>query len=176
MKTEINTIWLDLHEELYTFILFKIKDEQVSKDLHQEVFLKIQTKIHQLKHSSKLTSWVYQITRNVIIDYFRKSKSKKISINDLDFPEEQNENFDYSKLTNCINQKIETLSSIHKEAILLTSFKGYSQKELAKHLKISYSGTKSRVQKAKRVLKQNILDCPNVESDSSGKLLDFKNK
>ncbi len=176
MKTEINTIWIDLNEELYKFILGKIKDEQTSKDIHQEVFLKIQTKIHQLKHTSKLTSWVYQITRNTIIDYFRKVNDKNISINDLDIPETEDTNFEYSNLTNCINQKIESLSSKHKEAIILTSFKNYSQKELAEHLKISYSGTKSRVQKAREILKENILDCPNVESDSSGKLLNFEKK
>ncbi len=175
MKNEINIIWIDLNEELYKFILGKTNDEQISKDIHQEVFLKIQSKIHQLKQTSKLTSWVYQITRNTIIDYFRKGNSKNISIDKLDIPETESENFDYSKLTNCINQKIEHLSAQHKEAIILTSFKNYSQKELAEHLKISYSGTKSRVQKAREILKENILDCPNVESDNSGKLLDFEN-
>jgi RNA polymerase sigma-70 factor (ECF subfamily) len=175
VEIEMNTIWIDLNEELYKFILGKIKDEQISKDIHQEVFLKIQTKINQLKHTSKLTSWVYQITRNTIIDYFRKVNDKNISINDLEIAELETNDFDYSNLTNCINQKIESLSAQHKEAIILTSFKSYSQKELAEHLKISYSGTKSRVQKAREILKENILDCPNVESDSSGKLLDFEN-
>ncbi len=175
MEIEINTIWIDLNEELYKFILGKIKDEQTSKDIHQEVFLKIQSKIKQLKHTSKLTSWVYQITRNTIIDYFRKATDKNISINDFDIPETDIHNFEYSNLSNCINQKIENLSEQHKEAIVLTSFKNYSQKELAAHLKISYSGTKSRVQKAKEILKENILNCPNVESDTTGKLLDFEN-
>jgi RNA polymerase sigma-70 factor (ECF subfamily) len=175
VKTEINTIWIDLNEELYKFILGKVKDEQTSKDIHQEVFLKIQTKIHQLKHTSKLTSWVYQITRNTIIDYFRKVNNKSVSISDLEIPEAEVNSFDYSNLTSCINQKIESLSSLHKEAIILTAFKNYSQKELAEHLKISYSGTKSRVQKAKKILRENILDCPNVESDSTGKLIDFEN-
>jgi len=175
VNREINIIWVDLNEELYKFILGKVKDEQTSKDIHQEVFLKVQTKIHQLKHISKLTSWIYQITRNSIIDYFRKVKDKSISITGIDIPEKDTNNFEYSNLTNCINQKIENLSSQHKEAIILTSFKNYSQKELAEYLKISYSGTKSRVQKAKEILKENILNCPNVESDNTGKLLDFEN-
>ncbi|WP_298780944.1 sigma factor [uncultured Polaribacter sp.] len=87
MKTEINTIWIDLNEEFYKFILGKTKDVKASKDIHQEVFLKVQTKIHQLKHTSKLTSWVYQITRNTIVDYFRKGNNKNLSINDLEIPE-----------------------------------------------------------------------------------------
>ncbi len=175
MKPAIETIWIDLNEELYSFILSKIKDEQVSKDIHQDVFLKIQTKIHQLKHTSKLTSWVYQITRNTIIDYFRKNIHKNIPIDTFDIPEKDNDSFEYSKLTTCINQKIKELSVLHKEAIVLTSFKNYSQKDLAKHLKMSYSGTKSRVQKARDILKENILNCPNVASDAAGKLLDFEN-
>ena len=175
MKDEIENIWIDLNEELYKFILGKIKNEQISEDIHQEVFLKIQTNIHQLKHTSKLTSWVYQITRNTIIDYFRKVSPQKTSTENLDIPETENQNFDYSKLSDCINQKIEMLSAQHKEAIILTSFQNYSQKELANHLKISYSGTKSRIQKAREILKENILDCPNVESDKTGKLLNFEN-
>jgi RNA polymerase sigma-70 factor (ECF subfamily) len=175
MKNEIHTIWLDLNEELFHFILGKVKDEQVAKDIHQDIFLKIQTKIHQLQHTSKLTSWVYQITRNTIIDYFRKQSKNNIDISDFDMPEEQAEDFDYSRLTNCISEKIGRLSSKHKEAIVLTSFRNYSQKELAKHLKISYSGTKSRVQKAREILKDQLLDCPNVQSDDTGKLLDFEN-
>ncbi|MGO4921416.1 sigma-70 family RNA polymerase sigma factor [Maribacter spongiicola] len=175
MKNEIHTIWLDLNEELYHFILGKIKDEQVAKDIHQEVFLKIQTKIHQLQHTSKLTSWIYQITRNTIIDHFRKPSSNTVAITDFDMPEEQLDDFDYSKLTNCINQKIEQLSAQHKEAIVLTTFQEYSQKELSKHLNISYSGTKSRVQKARDILKIQLLSCPNVTSDQTGKLLDFEN-
>lgn len=175
MKNEINTIWLDLNEELYHFILGKIKDEQLAKDIHQEVFLKIQSKIHQLQHTSKLTAWVYQITRNTIIDHFRKQSKITVAISDFDMPEEQGDDFDYSKLTNCINQKIGELSMQHKEAIVLTTFQNYSQKELSKHLNISYSGTKSRVQKAREILKDQLLDCPNVETDSTGKLLDFDN-
>ena len=175
VKNEINTIWIDLNEELYKFILGKIKDKQMSKDVHHEVFLKIHAKIHQLKHTSKLTSWVYQITRNTIVDYFRKANSKNIPLDCIDIPESESESFEYGNMTNCINQKIGQLSTQHKEAIILTSFKDYSQKELAAHLNISYSGTKSRVQKAREILKANILDCPNVASDSSGKLLDFEN-
>ncbi len=172
---DIRIIWEDLNEELYKFIWSNIKDEQISKDIHQEVFLKIHSKIHQLKHTSKITSWAYQITRNTIIDYYRKENQKKIPLTYIDIPEEETHNFEYKNLTNCINQKIQKLSLKHKEAILLTSFKNYSQKDLAKYLNISYSGTKSRVQKAKEILKNNILDCPNVESDSNGKLLDFEN-
>ncbi len=174
MQNDIKHIWVDLSDELFSFIVKKVKHNDIAKDIHQDVFLKIQTKIHQLNTTSKLTSWVYQITRHTIIDYFRVSQSKHIAIEDIDLPEDDSDSFNYSKLSECINQKISTLSSKHKEAIILTTFKEYSQKDLAKHLNISYSGTKSRIQKAREILKDDLLNCPNIESDSTGKITDFE--
>ncbi|KZS42773.1 RNA polymerase subunit sigma [Aquimarina aggregata] len=173
MKKDVENIWIDLNEELYKFIYSKVKDKEVTKDILQEVFIKIQLKIGQLQQVQKLIPWIYQITRNTIIDYFRSLKIKNISVDDIDIPQEQSEDIAYTKLSTCINQKIDLLSSKHKEAIVLVTFKEYSQKELAKHLKISYSGTKSRVQKARDILKENIINCPNVETDIQGKLIDF---
>ncbi|MTI33015.1 sigma-70 family RNA polymerase sigma factor [Xanthovirga aplysinae] len=174
MKDEIKKIWVDLNEELFDFIYNRVKSKEVANDILQEVFLKVQLRIHQLRETSKLTSWVYQITRNTIIDYYRSLNKKNIPLEHIDLPEDENESLDYAKLNNCINQKINLLSSQYKEAIILTSFKEYSQKELAQHLQISYSGAKSRVQRAKDLLKESILNCPKVESDSTGKIIDYE--
>lgn len=176
MKNEIENIWIDLNGELFKFIYSRVNDQHATKDILQEVFVKIQLNINQLKNTSKLTSWVYQITRNTIIDYYRKSKKGTESIENLDFPEQEDTNLDYLKLSDCINQKIGALSEKHKQAIVLTAFKDYSQKELAERLKISYSGTKSRIQKARDILKEDLLNCPRVEIDTSGKLIDYDSK
>tara|TARA_R110000868_G_scaffold86347_8_gene242257 strand:- start:57454 stop:57990 length:537 start_codon:yes stop_codon:yes gene_type:complete len=173
MQKEIKVIWTDLNEELFKFIFGKVKEEQIAKDILQETFVKVIAKIEQLEHTSKLTSWVYQIARNTIFDYYRKLNLKNKALDRLELPEDEIEDFEYAQLSSCINSKIKSLSFKHKQAILLTSFKDYSQKELATHLNISYSGIKSRIQKAREILKENILDCHNVESDRTGKLLDF---
>ena len=173
MKDDIKNIWIDLNEELYRFINKKMKDEDLAKDILQESFIKILSNIDQLKDTSKLTSWIYQITRNTIIDYYRKSRLQTFSIYNFDILENEADDFEYSQLSNCIHQKIEQLSTKHHQAISLTSFKNISQKELANLLDISYSGAKSRVQKARNILKENIKDCPNAKFDKFGKLLDF---
>ena len=86
MENEIQNIWKDLHQELQKFIFFKVKNKQISEDILQDVFLKIQLQVHTLKDSSKLTSWVYQITRNTILDHFRKENNLS-SIENIDIPE-----------------------------------------------------------------------------------------
>lgn len=161
MENEIQNIWKDLHKELQKFIFFKVKNKQLSEDILQDVFLKIQLNVHNLKDSSKLTSWVYQITRNTILDHFRKDNNL-FSLESIDIVDADND-INFSKLSDCINNKINNLPNKYKEALLLTILKDFSQIELAEYLGISYSGAKSRVQRGKEKVKTLVLNCENKD-------------
>ena len=173
MNTHIQEIWTDLYQELKKFISGKVKDIDATEDILQNVFLKIQLNIHTLTDCTKLTAWVYQITRNTIADHYRKT-NLEVQLDGFDLAEQDNEEPLYHSLSNCINQKINKLSDKYKQAILLTYLNAYSQLELAEKLNISYSGAKTRVQRGREKLKDLILDCPNVETDNKGNLIGYE--
>lgn len=173
MNTHIQEIWTDLYQELKKFISGKVKDIHATEDILQNVFLKIQLNIHTLTDCTKLTAWVYQITRNTITDHYRKT-NLEVQLDGFDLAEQDNEEPLYHSLSNCINQKINKLSDKYKQAILLTYLNAYSQLELAEKLNISYSGAKTRVQRGRENLKDLILDCPNVETDNKGHLIAYE--
>jgi RNA polymerase sigma-70 factor (ECF subfamily) len=174
MDRQIEEIWIDLHQELKKFIFSKVRDIDTSEDILQDVFLKIHLNIHTLTDCSKLTSWVYQITRNTIADHYRKT-NLEVQIDGFDFAEQENEEPLYLSLSNCINQKINKLPEKYKQAILLTYFKNFSQITLAEELNISYSGAKTRVQRGREKLKDLIVDCQNMETDNKGNLIAYQN-
>lgn len=174
MKRQIQEIWTDLREELKQFIFSKVRDIDRSEDILQEVFLKMFLNIHTLSDSSKLTSWVYQITRNAVADYYRKT-NLEVQIDGFDFAEQETNEPLYLSLSNCINQKINKLPKKYKQAILLTYFDDYSQIALAEKLDLSYSGAKTRVQRGREKLKGLIIDCQNVETDNKGNLISYQN-
>jgi len=173
MNKQIQEIWTDLHQELKKFIFAKVRDADISNDILQDIFLKIQLNIRTLSDCSKLTSWVYQITRNTISDYFRKNRSA-VELNESDFAEQENEEPLYYSLSNCINQKINLLPEQYKQAVLLTYYENNSQISLAEKLDISYSGAKTRVQRGREKLKQLITECENVETDVNGKITSYQ--
>ena len=173
MDKQIEKIWIDLHQELKKFIFQKIRNMDTSEDLLQDVFLKIQLNINTLSDCSKLTSWVYQITRNVIADHFRKT-NVEIPIDGLEFAEQEIEESLYLPLSNCINQKINKLSEKYQHAILLTYFKNISQIAFAEKLNISYSGAKTRVQRGRDKLRGLVADCKNVVIDKKGNLVAYQ--
>ena len=107
------------------------------------------------------------------MDHFRSLKNKSDysesyfeSIPDESEAEARKKSADYetTKLAACIIPFMNRLPPIYKEALTLTEFKNYSQLELAEHLGISYSGAKSRVQRAKIKLKELFENCCNISS------------
>src|SRR5258708_19822148 len=86
MTTE--KIWEEFHPRIKQFILKRIPDEHNAEDLLQEVFLKIHARIDTLRDEEKLQSWMYQIARNVIADYYRQHKATVALAEALLLPEE----------------------------------------------------------------------------------------
>ena len=74
MSPTTELIWKAFSERLRKFIRVRVADEADAEDLLQEVFIRIHTRIDTLKDDTRLTAWVYQIARNLIIDYYRSRR------------------------------------------------------------------------------------------------------
>lgn len=168
MTTE--KIWADFHDQLYGFILKRVNDKQVASDLLQDVFIKIHTKLDTLKQHDKLTSWVYQVTRNSILDYF---KTQKIT-SDLpaDLMEEQDPVTFNKEMTACLKTMLNELPQEHREPLMQTELGTLSQKEYAEKTGISYSGAKSRVQRARQALNELFQSCCRASFDKYGNVIE----
>ncbi len=69
-------VWEQFAQKLRYFIMSKVSGKQDVEDILQEVFIKVHQNLKGLKEVNKLESWLYQITRNAIADYYRRNKSK----------------------------------------------------------------------------------------------------
>ena len=67
-------VWQEYHPRLRAFVKSRIPDDMTADDVLQNVFLKMHTGLASLKDATKLQSWLYQIARNAIIDYYRSQK------------------------------------------------------------------------------------------------------
>lgn len=62
-------------KKIYHFIFFRVGHKEIAEDLAEEVFLKAFTKIASVNEDSAFEGWLYQIARNLVIDYYRQKKS-----------------------------------------------------------------------------------------------------
>jgi RNA polymerase sigma-70 factor, ECF subfamily len=160
-------------QELTGFVFKRVKDKALTEDIVHDVFLKVQNKIGQLHEQAKLTSWIYQITKNAIIDHYRQ-QSRNLTATDLDW-ENDAPNFNEC-VTRCLQNMLTTLPDKYREALQLADVDNLSQLELAKRLGISYSGAKSRVQRARQMLKAKVDETLIIKLDSYGNVIVCENR
>ncbi|HEU0000950.1 MAG TPA: RNA polymerase sigma factor SigZ [Ktedonobacteraceae bacterium] len=173
MTTE--SLWETFHTGLKHFILKRIPDEQSADDVLQETFLKIHTRIATLRDEDKLQSWMYQIARNTVADYYRAQKATVELPETLPVPDEPVFEDEVIKdLIPGVKAMIDNLPPAYREALILTEYEGLTQRELADRLGLSFSGAKSRVQRAREKLKTMLLDCCHFEFDRLGKIIDYE--
>lgn len=67
-----------------------------------------------------------------------------------------------------------SLPEKYREAIELAELRNMSQKQLSKHLGISYTGAKSRVQRGREMIKSMMTSCCAIESDRYGNIIDYR--
>ena len=74
-ETAFGEIYNLFFKKIYLFIFFRVGHKEVAEDLAEEVFLKAFTKISSIKEDAAFEGWLYQIARNLVIDYYRQKKS-----------------------------------------------------------------------------------------------------
>jgi RNA polymerase sigma-70 factor (ECF subfamily) len=61
-------------EKIYRFIFFRVGHKEVAEDIAEDVFIKAFAGLMSLQQDKLFESWLYQIARNRIIDYYRSKK------------------------------------------------------------------------------------------------------
>ena len=169
----IEHIYRQFYHQLFLFILKKVGEEADAKDLVQDTFVKIWHKMDTLKDEQKLVPWIYQITRNVIIDHFRKQQY--IQEEDVVVTQEEEEQA-LERLAGCLNQYIDRLPEDEKEIFVAAELKNIRQKELAEQYQMPYSSLRSKVQRSRKKIKGMLLDCCNFQFDTRGRVMGYTRK
>jgi RNA polymerase sigma-70 factor, ECF subfamily len=170
----LETLWNQFHDSLYRFIVSRLPDPDDADDILQEVFLRIHTRLETVRDMDKLESWIYQIARNSITDYYRSRRKLVELAADLPVEDEHHEEDASESLAPSIQEIVQALPDPYREALILTEYQGLSQKELADRLGISLSGAKSRVQRARQKIKDVLLACCHFEFDVRGTLYEVR--
>lgn len=169
----IESIWVNLNGKLYSFILGKVNDKSVAEDILHDLYIRIHASIDTLKDDTKIQSWIYQIARNLIIDYYRSIQKQSLVQPQL-LTERSDEYPDNDYMSEAIEDMIKMMSNLpseYCEALCLTEIQGMSQKAYSKKIGISYSGAKSRVQRAREMLKDMLMKCCHYEFDKYGTVI-----
>ena len=120
-------------QELFSFIFYKVKDEDLANDFFQDTFIKIIIKLKEGKYTEedKFILWAKRIASNLIIDHFRV-KSRHITVSETSYMDDEFSIFDTIKETDFNVEEQLILSQIHEDLKNIIVFLPENQQEIIK--------------------------------------------
>jgi RNA polymerase sigma-70 factor, ECF subfamily len=155
---------------VYNYVLRLVSDRALAEDLTQEVFLRVFQGLPKFSLRSKFTTWLFQVTKNRVLDELRASERRPrltVALDDVpplevvDMPVERVEAVD------AVWRSVRELNVDLKMALLLRDVVGLSYTEIADSLEITLATVKWRIYKAREEV-QLALAREGIVSTSSG--------
>ncbi len=158
---------LERHERnIYHIALRTLGNRDDAMDMAQEAIIKIVRSIRGFKSDSTFKVWAYRITVNACLDELRKRKKRKtISLDAYleasgreipDTAEAPETRLICADLKVTLEKAIADLPEEYRAALVLRDITGLSYQEVAEALNISLGTVKSRLNRARNILKDKL--------------------
>jgi RNA polymerase sigma-70 factor (ECF subfamily) len=137
---------------VFNYVMRLVGDRALAEDLTQEVFIRVFQGLPKFSLRSKFTTWLFQVTKNRVLDELRASERRPrglVAIDDapplevVDAPVEQVETIQ------ALWVAVDRLSTDLKMALLLRDVVGLSYNEIADSLDTTLATVKWRIFKAR---------------------------
>jgi RNA polymerase sigma-70 factor (ECF subfamily) len=174
--TESPAPWQNVAARLRPFIARRVSPAEID-DVMQDVFVRMQRGLPQLRDEDRFTSWLFQIARSSVAEHVRTRARHPLAEGDEErLPAAEPDEDDREtarELAGCVTVFVAQLPSPYREAITLVELEGKTAKEAAEMVGISVSGMKSRVQRGRAQLRELFERCCEIALDARGKPTDF---
>lgn len=132
-------------------------DRAEAEDILQEGFIKVFSKLNQLKNNDALEGWVRRIMVNTAINHCNKKKIHFDSIeDDAHYLSDEKEESYQPVDPDVLMEMIQKLPEGYRIVLNLYVFEGFSHKEIAAKLRIAENTSKTQLFKARNKLKKMV--------------------
>ena len=137
---------------VFNYVLRLIGDRALAEDLTQEVFLRVFQGLPRFSLRSKFTTWLFQVTKNRVLDELRAFERRPrsyVDIDDIPPLEVVDAPFERLEAIDAVWRAVANLNVDLKMALLLRDIVGLSYTEIADSLEVTLATVKWRIYKAR---------------------------
>ena len=163
--------WNANEEELSHWLLHQLADSDNAADSLHDIFIKAISQGKSFCNISNPRAWLFQVARNYLIDTYRKNK-KLIPLPD-DLASDEKAIAAVDELTQCLPRVLSELNPDDSDIIRRCDIEGMSLQAYAAAHQLTLSATKSRIQRARKRLRDGLLLSCKVVLDTQGQVCCF---
>lgn len=162
----------DSHEsELRAWLRGRLGNPHDAEDVLQDLFLKAMRQDKQFCEIANARAWLFEVARNALADRLRLKKNQ-VELPD-DLAAEHEETPAVESLAACLPRALSELSEEDRDVITRCDLEGMCQEDYARLKGITLPGAKSRVQRARKRLREHLSEACQVKLDAAGKVCCF---
>lgn len=159
MNTEIKkeSLYRDFYPKVRGYVLSHINQKSEAEDLVSSVFVKVYASLESYdSQKASLSTWIYTITRNTVIDYIKKQKLTFALFENMADCAEKDMSFADGDMLERLSEELERLPQLQRNIVILHYYFELSHKEIAKKVKLSYAGTRKQCSLALAELRRRL--------------------
>lgn len=166
MKCDIYTIWETYQKDLKAYVCKRVSNIEDANDIVQSVLLKATNYCTHKKNVTHIKAWLYRITQNTISDYYKQVKQTKSNVGLENLAQPNPQAYDENIFV-WLYTFIDRLPSKYATPLRLSDIKRIPQKEIANELGLTLTATKSRIQRARKMLRDKFEECGKIEASEN---------
>jgi RNA polymerase sigma-70 factor (ECF subfamily) len=166
-RSDFNQIYDEFQPRIHRYIARLAGDIEVD-DITQEVFEKVNRSLDSFKGVSSISTWIYRIATNTVLDRLRSPSFKRVTEDLMDEAGDENiwtgrkkapvdQQLVRKEMSECVKEHIDKLPPDYKTIVILSELEEFKNREIAEILRISLDTVKIRLHRARAELKK-ILD------------------
>ena len=149
-------IYEDYHSKVLGYVVNQINDFHMAEDLTSDIFVKVYEKIDTFDESkASISTWIFTITRNKLIDYYRTRKVM-VEVPETLTYEEDDDGILTDEALDKLAVALENINDRDRKIIVEHYYQNKTLKEIAEDMGLSYVYVKILHQKALFKLKNYI--------------------
>ncbi len=168
--------WSATENALYRWLTQHCSCHDLAHDLLQETFLRALQRERAFCDIENQRAWLFSVAKNLIIDEWRKSGRLEslCDVNNQQLKETEREPIE--SLARCLPKALACLSEDDRSVIEFCDLQGHSQQEFAKRHHLTVTAVKSRIQRARPKLREQLKVNCHIKFDEHHKVCCFTPK
>lgn len=165
------TAWHENEAELRGWLRHRLGNPVDADDMLQDLFIKALRQGERFCAIGNARAWLFEVARNAVADRLRL-KRETIEL-PADLASEVEEVATVDSLVACLPRVLAELNPEDREAITLCDLEGLPQEAYARRKGLSLPGAKSKIQRARKRLRERLSLACQVRLDAAGQVSDF---
>ncbi len=144
------------HSKTLFIIAFNYtRDKLISEDIVQDAFIKLYRARKDFESEEHIKNWLIRVTINLSLNALKRKK--RYLLVDNEYIDNVQDSSSEEKKNEELYNFVCSLKDRYKDVIILFYYQGYSIKEISKILGISVSGVTTRLDRARKIIKEKYL-------------------